>query len=70
MIMTYDYINNCVCCGSEPVVEHKLIVNHTDDYSRIVNTVYCPNCGRSVTRRTKEIAISEWNKINKRNEKR
>lgn len=72
MIMIYDdyYIDNCVCCGSK--AELKLTLNHTpaDNYSRLVSMVYCPHCGRRVVRNTKETAISEWNKINKRNDER
>lgn len=70
MIMMYDYISNCVCCGRK--AELKLILNHTpiNAYGRLSNMVYCPNCGRRVVRNTKETTISEWNKMNKRNDER
>lgn len=70
MITIYEYINNCVYCGNK--AELRLTLNHTpgDDYNKLLNMVYCPNCGRRVVRNTKETTINEWNKMNKRNDER
>lgn len=45
MITIYEYINNCVYCGNK--AELRLTLNHTpgDDYNKLLNMVYCPNCG-------------------------